>query len=421
MTEEHDLPEIVGGIVRRAERGVDADRELAAFHERRLFGSPDHTIGERPGRRRLTLLAVAATTMLAIGAGAILLTRNTSEEMTLGTDPPATSAVEPTASTNAASEPGTSGEPTTSDAPTTVATTTAVRPATFSFLDPSDGIVSIAATDPLQPATLVPAATVPVPAAHGAQWARVTATSFASFDIGTGEVTVFDVDGTVIGATTLATTSGALTLRSIAVGPQSTVYALYAFDLDPTLIVASTLSDPTRTIASWQSGSFCEFACLLTPTDAGFAWEGGTVPYVDANGDELAGPARPVDPTFTTEYSPDTAAIPSRVDVVGPDAAPQWHLEIEGIEFDNDFGRRFVRQPDGSFTNMVHLETVVNDPSARWPALLWLTSGGRVVAIDAGSVPGLLDVVVTTDGRLIGVAYRGDGLMEIGELTPTDG
>ena len=26
-----------------------------------------------------------------------------------------------------------------------------------------------------------------------------------------------------------------------------------------------------------------------------------------------------------------------------------------------------------------------------------------------------------TDGRLIGVAYRGDGLMEIGELTPTDG
>ena len=30
-------------------------------------------------------------------------------------------------------------------------------------------------------------------------------------------------------------------------------------------------------------------------------------------------------------------------------------------------------------------------------------------------------VAVITDGRLIGVAYRGDGLMEIGELTPTDG
>jgi hypothetical protein len=419
VTEEHDLHDMVGGIVRRAERSVDVDRELAAFHERRRFGSAGQRFDEPLGRRRGTLLAVAASTVLVIGVGTLVLARRDGHGITTGTDAPAAPTLAPPTAT-ATTDGGatTDGEATTTN---DVTPTLPPLPAEFSFVEPADGVVGIAADTPLQPATLVPAATVPVSAGHGAQWARVTATSFASFDIRTGQVTVFDVDGTVVGATTLANTSGDLTLRSIAVGPQNTLYALYAFDLDPTLIVASTLSDPTRTITTWQPGPFCEFACLLTPTDTGFAWEGGTVPYVDANGNELVGPARPVDPTFTTSYSSESDVIPKRVDIVGPDEAPEWHLRIEGIEFDNDFGRRFVRQPDGSFTNMVRLETVVNDPSTRWPALLWLTSDGRVVAIDAGSVPGLLDVVVTADGRLIGVADQGDGLMEIGELTPTGG
>ena len=434
MTEEHELNQMVRGIVTRAERDVDVERDLAAFHDRRLFGSVRHTFGERQRRRRSTLLAMAASTVLVIGAGALLLSRRGGEGITAGDDLLPSSTVAPTTSANVAAGADTTVVPTTSPAPTTtdgstttVGSTTAlpttVLPTTvptapaFSFLEPSDGMVAIAAGDTLQPARLVPSLTVPVSAAHGAQWARVTGTTFASFDIGTGEVAVFDVEAGLIASTTLPSTSGNLTLQSIAVGPQSTVYALYAFDLDPTLVVASTLSEPTRTIASWQPGSFCEASCLLTATDTGFAWEGGTVPYVDADGNEIDGPARPVDPTFTTEYSSDNGAIPTRVDVIGPVGAPQWRLGIEGIEFNDDLGRSFVQQPDGSFTTLVRLETVTDDPATQRPALLWLTSGGRVAAIDAESVPGLLDVVVTADGRLLGVAYQGDGVMAIGELT----
>ena len=81
-----------------------------------------------------------------------------------------------------------------------------------------------------------------------------------------------------------------------------------------------------------------------------------------------------------------------------------------------------MRQPDGSFTTTVQLFTVPNDDNTRRSALLWLTAGGRVAAIDAGSVPGLLDVVATADGRLIGVTSpAGDGVFVIGELTPTGG
>lgn len=437
---ERELRTMVRQVVTHAERGVDVERELAAFHDRRVFDTVGQTLGEPAERRRFALLAVAASTVLVIAAGLLVLDRGDGEEISSGSGPttilpgPTTTGVPSTTGVATSANPSTTVPPASSTSSpvqpssTTTPTTVAPSPA-FTFLEPDGGVVALAADGPFQASVFTSRFTVPVSPSEGAMWSRVTDTTFASRDIATGAVTVFDIDTGLVGTTTVPVQVGTATLRDLAVGPANTVYALYAHDLDPVTITASPLEPcpegSSCTIADWRPGPFCESSCLLTPTETGFAWEGGTVPYVDIDGNEITGPARPIDPTFTTEYSSDSGAIPTRVDITGPAGDPQWHVRIDGVEFDNELGRSFVRQPDDSFTTRVNLAAPGSDPPRG--VLLWLTEGGRVAAIedtiinlrdDSDSFANLLDVTATADGRLVGIVYQGDGVTAVGELTP---
>jgi hypothetical protein len=237
----------------------------------------------------------------------------------------------------------------------------------------------------------------------------------------TGQVVLFDLSGTIVGSTAVPTSADTVRLRDVALGPEDTVYALYAGETGLT-VVASTLESPGREIRRWLFGPdiaiACDAYCYFVPHDDGFSWEGGqTVPYLNAAGTEIAGPARPIDFGFATDWELD-GEIPRAVTVTGPLtqggalSGSNWSVRLEDVLHNDDLGASFERQADGSYIEPILFERQLNVVESRRLVFVWLRSDGSVSALDVDDVhPVFMVIVRPGDGTLIGVAKDERGLL----------
>lgn len=263
---------------------------------------------------------------------------------------------------------------------------------------------------------------------EGAVIARHVDDTIYASNPATGAVVLFDLSGTIVGSTAVPASMDNVRLRDVALGPENTVYALYADDAALT-VVASTFESPSREVRRWSYGSdiaiVCDAFCYLVPLDDGFGWEGGeTVPYLNAAGAAITGPARPTDPAFGTEWETQgdalrTVTVTGPLDHAGAIVDSPWSVRLEDVVFNNDLGRSFEGQVDGSYTALVVFEREFNVRESRALVFLWLRSNGSVVALDADDFDGLVDVIVRPgDEALIGLAKDDQGL-HLGVLRPS--
>lgn len=294
----------------------------------------------------------------------------------------------------------------------------------FTFEPARDGRVSIGYDTRLQSADLSADAIVPFSGSISA-WGHADLDQLWVADTDTGEVAVFDDHGSVSGATRIPTALDNGRLRSVAVGPAGVVYGLFLQVTDTgedVTIAAYEVADSGEPIRTWSvRDTSCVEYCSLRSTSDGLAWEGTVVPYVDSTGQEIHDPALLTPAPFETTWSSsDGAVIPDTVDASGPvapDTEPAWSLTFEQIRFDNDLGRGFQLQADGSLTARVQLEPEPNARERSHDVVIWLVDGRGIAAIDRTTVPGLAGVAARRDGTLIGLAPTAEGI-SVGPLVP---
>jgi hypothetical protein len=416
MADETRLQTLTRSVVEGVERNVDVERELEAFRRRLATRPPtrDRVRGLR------TVVGVAAGALLVTGFGALALLRHDDSDR-----------ISTSSSRSVVSNPDTSPIDTTiiRSVPATLPPVTMppvilppVTERTFRSEGSVDGVVTISSDTAIQPALFRQTALVPFDTGDGFELHRHTTSTFWVSNIGSGAVVLFDLNGQISGTTHVPTALNGNGLRSIAVGPNDTVYALYA--MNAVTIAAYTMSEPAELIKTWifDDATQCAEYCYLEPAADGFAWAADVVPYVDASGNAIGEPARPIDPVFVTDW--ENLGGMADVDVRGPIAdgatpgQPSWSLRIERVVFNSDLYRSFLREVDGSYTTIV-----VRDhppvPELYRQVLLWLRDHGEVAAIDVSTVDGLSHAVVTANGTLIGLVRTDEGVV-IGNLEPPD-
>jgi hypothetical protein len=381
-------------------------------------------------------LAVAASVLLAVGGGALLMSRDDERgQIATGPGPSTTPAVEatPPPATSAATLVDGTVSVVDESAPATVTTPIVDPPvpntAQFESLPSVDGTVVIPPDSQFHVATFseyarVPFDVDPLDVNNLSLFGTQSNDTLWAANVTTGEVVVFDPSGQIVGSTSIPTSVDDNGLIDVAVGPANSVYALYlSFDTAVT-VVASALESPSREIRRWSYGAdlatSCEANCSFRPVENGFAWEGELVPYVNESGDEIVHPA---DPGFATDWELTEDGPPGAVTVTGPLdeegtlGEPTWSLRLEQIVFNSDLHASFQQQTDGSFVVLALFEPDVNVSESRRSVFLWLRSDGTVAAIDADSVEGLTTVLIRPDGPLIGVVENDQGFV-LGTLTP---
>jgi hypothetical protein len=421
MADDEQLRALARSIVLAAEHDVDVERDLADLRERPAGA---HAVRSKPRPKRRLMLAVAAITLLLFAAVIVGLSRRGEPDRVVTAPDPVPTSSPPSRSTAPTTEPLSR-----STAPTTEPGPLVVDEPSFAFAPPVEGRATVGYDTSLQSTEFSAEALLPFDG-EATGFGRSAPDRFWVADTTTGEVVVFDVEGTVSGARRIPAILDGGALRSIAVGPDNIAYGLFVSESgDNVTVAAYELTGNGQPIRTWTlDGAGCaEYCFVLDPTADGMTWEGELVPYIGADGQEVQGSAVAINPVFTTTWaSANGDAIPDMVDISGPnptdtsepDTTWAWTLRVEQIVFNSDLNRMFVEQVDGSFTTRVQLEAEPNASELRHDVLLWMAEDLGVAPIDFGSVPGLIDVAVGDDGALIGLV-RAAGGISIGRLVPS--
>ena len=230
----------------------------------------------------------------------------------------------------------------------------------------------------------------------------------------TGELTLFDSDGLVVGEAALPPTIDGAELWSLAVGPERIIYASYAVNPGDGdfIVVALTMDSPAQEVGRWRPEWECvETFCgeiILEETGFILSFSGGPEPYVNAD-------AQPSGAVYVTPSVPEVT-----YDVLSSSSSDQgfaldtvrvtivhlgnaWTFTVEGaspIEGDYVFA---AGQADGSAL----VQTYASEPDGNGrPYLLWFGPAGGAVVFDT------TDVVFVDQGangtQLMAVAIVGD-------------